>query len=144
MNPSEVFLARACKKFAKILPKLNIVSLRENCARSWLIVNLLHRPMVEINAMFMWKLFSLVGLLSTKTINLNLVGPLKKLFTDRSFSLETLNFKLGRPEQSIDCLKLTDWGNCLSYKSMIFICGQSYKHFTTVNYDSRVIIWAIF
>ena len=23
-------------------------------------------------------------------------------------------------------------------------CGQSYKHFTSVNYDSRVIIWAIF
>ena len=24
------------------------------------------------------------------------------------------------------------------------ICGQSYKHFTLVNYDSRVVIWGIF
>ena len=24
------------------------------------------------------------------------------------------------------------------------ICGQSYKHFTIVNYDSRVVIWGIF
>ena len=23
-------------------------------------------------------------------------------------------------------------------------CGQSYKHFTLVNYDSRVVIWGIF
>ena len=23
-------------------------------------------------------------------------------------------------------------------------CGQSYKHFTSVNYDPRVVIWAIF
>ena len=26
----------------------------------------------------------------------------------------------------------------------ILICGQSYKHFTIVNYDSRVIIWGNF
>ena len=26
----------------------------------------------------------------------------------------------------------------------IGICGQSYKHFTLVNYDSRVEIWGIF
>ena len=24
------------------------------------------------------------------------------------------------------------------------ICGQYYKHFTLVNYDSRVVIWGIF
>ena len=24
------------------------------------------------------------------------------------------------------------------------VCGQSYKHFTIVNYDSRVVIWGIF
>ena len=24
------------------------------------------------------------------------------------------------------------------------ICGQSYKHFTLVNYDSRVVKWGIF
>ena len=23
-------------------------------------------------------------------------------------------------------------------------CGQSYKHFMSVNYDPRVVIWAIF
>ena len=26
----------------------------------------------------------------------------------------------------------------------ISTCGQAYKHFTLVNYDSRVVIWAIF
>ena len=25
-----------------------------------------------------------------------------------------------------------------------YVCGQSYKQFTLVNYDSRVVIWGIF
>ena len=27
---------------------------------------------------------------------------------------------------------------------ILIICGQSYKHFMLVNYDSRVVIWGIF
>ena len=38
--------------------------------------------------------------------------------------------------------------NCLSiFESILFsplICGQSYKHFMIINYNSRVIIWGIF
>ena len=29
-------------------------------------------------------------------------------------------------------------------KGMLASCGQSYKHFTLVNYDSKVVIWGIF
>ena len=37
----------------------------------------------------------------------------------------------------------------LTKQSVLFVhditsCGQSYKHFTLVNYDSRVVIWGIF
>ena len=28
--------------------------------------------------------------------------------------------------------------------AQIEFCGQSYKHFTLVNYESRVVIWGIF
>ena len=26
----------------------------------------------------------------------------------------------------------------------LYSCGQYYKHFTLINYDSRVVIWGIF
>ena len=31
-----------------------------------------------------------------------------------------------------------------NYKTISLTSGQSYKHFTLVNYDSRVVIWGIF
>ena len=44
---------------------------------------------------------------------------------------------------------LNIWG-CVNHIRLILMpaknapCGQSYKHFTLVNYDSRVVIWGIF
>ena len=35
-------------------------------------------------------------------------------------------------------------GNGQMFQNKLTICGKSYKHFTSVNYDSRVVIWAIF
>ena len=32
----------------------------------------------------------------------------------------------------------------VNYGVIFLTCGQSYKHLTLVNYDSRVVIWAIF
>ena len=36
---------------------------------------------------------------------------------------------------------LGEWRIVFTFK---YFCGQSYKHFMLVNYDSRVVIWGIF
>ena len=50
---------------------------------------------------------------------------------------ETLIWQIGLKP----CLWLA-WFLMLSKGCMLETCGQSYNHFTIVNYDSRVVIWA--
>ena len=41
-----------------------------------------------------------------------------------------------------ECTRSCDESDCC--KGMEHFSGQSYKHFTLVNYDSRVVIWGNF
>ena len=44
-------------------------------------------------------------------------------------------------EKSLNLIYKYNIGLCASIG---LTCGQSYKHFTLINYDSKVVIWRIF
>ena len=60
------------------------------------------------------------------------VQPVKLIF----LGSKQMSTKFLPPAKQIELLRSVKWKS-------LNLCGQSYKYFTIVNYDSRVVMWGI-
>ena len=82
----------------------------------------------------------------TPDSELELETPPKKLLSTTKHAWESEEQDDDILDRFLKVKKFAD-NRMASYESKwytLMSCGQSFKHFLSINYDSRVVIWAIF